>query len=82
MASCTCAPSPQALGPVVSPRRLADNGRGPCGGARRWGDLPTYDTGCDLAIETVNPSHAGAGYLSRADTRTWSFARERLAAVQ
>jgi hypothetical protein len=34
------------------------------------GDLPTYDTGCDLAIEAVNASHAGAGHLSRADTRT------------
>ncbi len=34
------------------------------------GDLPTYDTGCDLAIEAVNASHAGAGYLSSADTRT------------
>lgn len=35
------------------------------------GDLatyePTYDRGCDLAIEAVNASHAGAGYLSRVD---------------
>ena len=46
------------------------------------GDLPTYDTGCDLAIEAVNASHAGAGYLSRADTRTLPGAMERLAAVQ
>ena len=27
--------------------------------------MPTYDTGCDLAIEALNASHAGAGYLSR-----------------
>ena len=27
------------------------------------GDLPVYDTGCDLAIGALNASHAGAGYL-------------------
>src|SRR5262245_40537950 len=48
----------------------------------RGGNLNPHDTGCDLAIEAVNTSHAGAGYLSRADTRILSFAGERLAAVQ
>jgi hypothetical protein len=54
----------------------------PGGSQCRGADLPTYDTGCDPAIEAVNASHAGAGYLSRADTRTLPGAMERLAAVQ
>jgi len=36
--------------------------------AKNWcprGDLPTYDTRCDLPIDAVNASHVGAGYLSR-----------------
>jgi hypothetical protein len=57
------------------------------------GDWPTYDTGCDLAIEAVNASHAGAGYLSRPTPErcrlpcgpfllpSWEGADERLIAI-
>ena len=45
------------------------------------GDLPTYDTGCDPAIEAVNASHAAPDTF-RGPTQNLAVASERLAADQ